>query len=266
VAESLLLPSNEQTRAAWKRNVREVQKAGERQFSEHVRVSNNSKTGVSVNVPLSTCSSKTSACSKYCYALRGPISFTNSVSVEVNNQAVFDSLKTASQQKVDYEASLIAGQVQLRGHPFLRWNGSGELTPGAVRVLEAFSRLFPTIPVWVSTRSMALARSLPPKRQSLHIMLSTDSTTSAQNWQDTIQLKKERDYFIAWTRIDQFEVVPKEVDVVFNLHLGIGRLDKKCVRTCPATLPNVNHDQICTKCQFCWKSDRRKKGHPLNLK
>src|SRR3989304_8921164 len=106
----------------------------------HLHVSENSKTGSSINVPIATtCQNKTAACTQYCYGLLGPISLQASIQTHVENQAVLNRLATASYKAVKEEADYSAAVLTVRGHNFLRWNGVGDLSLGSVRLLRALS-------------------------------------------------------------------------------------------------------------------------------
>ena len=78
---------------------------------EHVYVSNNTKTGVSINLPIFGTCNPTAGCMKYCYALRGPMVFGHTLVKLAENFNKFAELEGATQEIINSEALRIASTL-----------------------------------------------------------------------------------------------------------------------------------------------------------
>jgi hypothetical protein len=233
-------------------------------------LSKNDKTGLSINTSIAKSCRPTPACSVYCYGLDGRIRMPASLQRQAENAAMFSVEEWG--QLAD-EAMDIAHVVS-RQQDFLRMFGVGDLQPGSVYFINQLSQYSKTIKpkfrIWVSTRKFDLAQNLVDNA-NLHVMLSFDSSTPAKWKTMGLRLLAERrpQFFAAWVRQSDDEVVPKWVDVVFEQHRhGHGRANRKPhKRACPATIhasrpESVELDGACAKCNFCFDAKRRE-GTPL---
>ena len=141
-----------------------------------LQLSMNHVVGVSLNVAIVGSCTPTRQCRESCYALRGMIAWTNAVRVQARNLLRLQQLEHASIDVVRDEAAWVAGEVRRRGFDVLRVNGSGDLVPGTVRLVNELSRRHRWLQLWIATRKPALAARIV-RRQNVAVMLSADRTT-----------------------------------------------------------------------------------------
>lgn len=233
-------------------------------------LSKNDKTGMSINTSIAHTCRPTPACSIYCYGLDGRIRMPASLQRQAENAAVFSIEEWG--QLAD-EAMDIAHVVS-RQQDFLRMFGVGDLQAGSVYFINQLSEyaksVKPKFRIWVSTRKFDLATNLVDNK-NLHVMLSFDSSTPAKWKTMGLRLLAERrpQFFAAWVRQSDDEIVPRWVDVVFEMHRhGFGRAKHKPhAKACPATIHascpgSVELEGACAKCNFCFDAKRRE-GTPL---
>lgn len=227
-------------------------------------VSNNDKTGFSINTPIALTCRPTKLCAQTCYALSGPIAFPTAVARQAQNWLRFEHLEDASQAEVDREADRLAALI-LPHQDWLRFFGGGDLQPGSVRLINAVVKRCPDLTLWVATRRLDLAEGLNGGR-SLHLMLSTDRTTTPDFWKKArVQIAKRRGQaFIAYVQEKADETVPDDVLVIFAMHRPGGWRapwsgEAKDARLCPATIDGgAPHKDACDSCRRCFDLERRK--------
>ncbi len=227
-------------------------------------LSENSKTGHSINVPIPLTCKPTAACSKYCYGLNGaPVSWPFALARQAQNYLRFEALATAPQEDVDREADRIAGGVLYHGRDWLRVFGVGDLQLGSVRFINTLLKRHPALRLWVATRQFTLAKKLS-RAKNLHLMLSTDGTTLKKDWEAVRRLAKTRgpNTYIAYVQREEADVAPPDVKIVFAEHRGSSRgawtLDDADPRTCPATVKGGEpHTDACARCRFCFDAPKR---------
>jgi hypothetical protein len=168
-------------------------------LSKHIYLSKNAKTGISVNSRILPCRVEldgvrfrlegtcqpTEWCKKKCYARHGHFVTWNrenhdDLSVQQRrfllNSLVFNHYDNSSQEAVDQEADHIVGGAVSEGYDNVRWNGGGDLSPGAVKIINAITRRHPNFRVWGFTRRPEMALRLSP-RPNLVFTVSLDPTT-----------------------------------------------------------------------------------------
>jgi hypothetical protein len=221
---------------------------------EHVRVSNNGKTGISINLSIVETCQPTKECMSYCYGMRGPIGFKNSLLSQHANTLRFKVLETSSQNEVNKEALNIAKEIDKSKKNWIRWNGVGDLIPGSVRVINALSNLRPDIVQWVVTRKVEEVKNLLDSK-AIKVLFSVDTSTPPQILERAKILKrsfKKAKFRFSWTRRDE-TIPPKFVHIVFNEHRGRKRGNwNDDSRVCEATLPEKPHEDICNSCRRCF--------------
>jgi hypothetical protein len=236
-------------------------------------LSNNAKTGLSVNASIRDSCRPTPACSIYCYGLVGRIAMPAALQRQAENSALF-SVDEGDWAQLADEAVDVAHVVS-RQQDFLRMFGVGDLQPGSVyfiNQLSVYAKVAkPKFRIWVSTRKFDLAERLVDNK-NLHVMLSFDVSTPAK-WRTAglkLLARRRPQFFAAWVRQEPGEVVPSWVDVVFEMHKhGHGRAKRAGhPKACPATI----HEKFpgaqplagaCSKCQWCFDSAKRAQGSPL---
>jgi hypothetical protein len=235
---------------------RTAEVAADRVMSRYLYVSNNSKTGVSINLPIAGSCTPTRACRQYCYAMEGPIVRNNSLGRQVDNLNLLNELETAPQDRVNVVVLVLAGDIDRANRQWIRWHGVGDLVPGSVRVINTLVEKRPDLVQWVVTRKPGEAIKLRD-HPSIRLLLSFDASTAKTT---TEKLKNLRHHFkkakvrFSWVREDE-QMAPPDMDIVFHEHTGRFRLDvkKQDSRTCYATLPGVSHENACDSCQRCFE-------------
>lgn len=230
-------------------------------------LSRNTKTDLSINVPIALTCNPTKACAAYCYGLSGPIAFPLAVARQVQNYLVFDRLATAPVMEVNHEADRIGMLAEYFDADFIRMFGVGDFQPGSVRFVNALARRHPTLHVWVSTRKPGMARQLV-RRSNLHIMLSADRTTKPQSLLAMRKLVRRfrGQAFIAYVQQAPDDVPAEDTKVVFANHRPGGNRASWTAknpdpRMCPATIEGgLSHDSACANCRFCFSTEKRAKG------
>lgn len=237
---------------------------------EHLFLSKNDKTGWSINTSIAMTCQPTRACQQYCYGLTGRIAMPGALNRQAENATFFSVEDWA--QLADEAVDLT--HVVSRQQGFLRIFGVGDLQPGSVYFINQMatyaSGAKPAFQIWLSTRKFELASRLVVS-PNLHVMMSFDHTTPPKAKARGLALLMERrpQWFAAWVRLSEDEVIPDWVSVVFEEHrLGRGRANRVPERrACPATVHEdhggVSHDGACAKCRYCFDVDKRALGSPL---
>lgn len=251
--------------ALWRRLYRDTKRAAQQipAVPPRLRLSENAVVGVSLNVPMvGNCQGKTAICARTCYAGKGTLAFTGAISVQVANQRRLDHLATAPIQELRVEADLLAHGVQAQGLDVLRINGSGDLSPGSVRLINVLSRRHPELRLWIASRRTDLARKIH-LRPNVYLMLSADQSTPPAKLAQMLRLRRKdpRRVRLAWLRVGD-EPVPPEVAVVFREHRGSFRSSLPLdARDCPKTVPlaegGIAHENACLRCRACFSDAPR---------
>lgn len=180
-----------------------------------------------------------------------------SVRLQTRNYSLALHLATAPIADVNFAADALALDAMRTRATFLRWNGVGDLTEGAVRVLNACLKRHPTLVHWVTTRKFDLARTIRD-HPALFLMPSLDGTETPERGKQYRKLLKafgKATIHVAWVRRKNNPLAPPpETFVVFNEHTMAHRSgDDTDPRTCPATVPGgLEHEGACTKCRRCF--------------
>lgn len=236
---------------------------------ERLFVSKNDKTGWSINTSIAQTCSPTRACAEYCYGLGGRIVMPAALRRQAENTAFFDK---QTPQVITNEAIDIVHVVS-RTHNFLRMFGVGDLQLGSVLFINQMATYAiarkPTFSIWVATRKVALAEQLEDEK-NLHVMLGFDGTTSPKRMAaGRALLDRGPNWFGAWVKREEAEIVPPWISVVFEEHkAGSGRAKRAPdPKACPATI----HESLgsskalvdaCSQCRYCFDVKRRENQKP----
>jgi hypothetical protein len=228
----------------------------------NIFLSDNSKTGYSINVSIARTCQPTRACQSYCYGLESRIALPASLNRHAENAARFDFLEDAPEAVVQEEARIIAARV-LKKQSFLRVFGVGDLQPGSVRFINTLAAIAPELTLWVATRKFELARGLEV-RPNVHVMLGTDASMSPKRLEQSRALVQEKGptFYIAYVQQFEDEKIPEDVSVAFAEHHWHGRAKwsegEVAAQLCPATVVGgAAHDNACDKCRYCFSSGVR---------
>lgn len=231
-------------------------------------VSTNDKTGYSINTPIAETCRPTEACAKYCYGNTGRISMSGALRRQYENFVRFQTLERASKRDLEDEADRVFHAVYPQ-QTFLRFFGVGDLTPGAVRLINVLAKRHPRLALWVATRKLELAKKLV-RSPNLHIMVSLDASTKGDEFHEYWNFIQARGplAFAAYVQQHKNEAVPKWAEVIFAEHKPGGNRapwteDSDDWRLCPATVVDgADHNGACFRCRYCFTVERRAKGRP----
>lgn len=225
---------------------------------QRIYVSENSKTGMSVNTPIVGTCKPTKACSSYCYGLTGPISFKPSLRKQFDNLKRFEYLETVCSSDLQKEASRIYHTVRPE-HTYLRFFGVGDLTPGSVRLINALSAMYPDLILWVASRKISLASKLHI-HDNVFVMLSVDQSTPKSDLNSFRALIKKHSphVFASYTQLSEDDTPPDWIYTVFAHHKVGGKRSTWSKgttdsRMCPATIQDgAEHENACDRCRRCF--------------
>lgn len=224
---------------------------------EKIYLSSNTKTGISINVSIAGTCNPTKLCMSSCYAMRGPMVFSESQKRQTENFILFQYLETAPESEVVRIVHELAKDVQRGRNPqnWFRWNGSGDLIPGSVRVINKFAELYPNIIQWVISRKPAMIETLAD-HPAIRLLVSLDETTPMDIKLRLLATKKRfkrthTKFSYIRTSEDQ-KINVRQVSIVFNEHIGLKKVNHKDSRTCPATTKDASHEGACNKCRKCF--------------
>jgi len=135
-------------------------------------LSHNKVTGWSVNFPIYSTCQPSGVCAKTCYALTGPITWTNSLKKQKVNEYL------CKEAPIDFAESVIKEcdkHIKKDSRFFLRWNGTGDLFDESIESLDHIAEQLPALPIWVVTRIPKYAQALLLKdRRNIFVHFSLD--------------------------------------------------------------------------------------------
>jgi hypothetical protein len=268
-------------------------------LSKHIHLSKNVKTGISINSRIEPCTVEldgilfglegtcqpTEWCRKKCYARQGHFATWNKKTMEglsvqqrryLMNSLIFNHYDYDSPDAVDREADHIVGQAVAEGFNNVRWNGGGDLSPGAVKIINAITARHPNFLVWGFTRRPDMALQLAP-RPNLVFTVSLDPLTPPWGAEGA-----ERDALLvaayhlggrmayateipgdpkireleAWLEVMASDSV--RLHTVFGHHVSVKHTVVGHRRECPAT--SKKDDVGCQKCRWCFMPDSQLKS------
>ena len=253
-----------QTASLWKRgrqrHLQLIQEVDDEELPSKLHLTDNSKTGISIDFAIHKTCTPTAVCmgvgedSAGCYALRGFMSFPNAVRMHARNQRLADYLEKASLREVHRVVDALYSDLP-RGLDWLRWNGAGDLSPGACRMINAFTARYDDILLWVISRKPDMIAKLRD-RKTLKLLMSLDHSTPEKTaarlraFTKKFKVGKAR---LAYTRVSEEDVPPKDAWVIFNKHVGGSFNDWPHKNVCPSSLPDTNHVNACDPCRRCFR-------------
>jgi hypothetical protein len=236
----------------------ECLKAGESMLSH------NKVTGSSVNFPIAETCSPSKLCIKTCYFARGGPSWPESLKKQYR---LYNSVKADPEAAAERLAKEI--NRKFRKLSFLRWNGGGDLFPESVRMLNAFAKLCPDLPIWVVTR-LAVHAATVEQAPNVFVHFSLDMHSKDRREAFEQLPKKTTNYFYSY-QCDKGE------------HPGAAQLEGISVLFYdwykpPANYPDIEDEVICPLnketditgvCEWCrrcfnGKAVKHSRKHSLN--
>jgi len=227
----------------------ETKQAG---IPEKIYYSSNTKTGGSINLPIAGTCNPTKLCMASCYAMRGPMVFSNSIQKQTENFILFQYLETASEAEVERVCHAL--KKDIKDQNWIRWNGSGDLIPGSVRVINKFAELYPNVIQWVISRKPAMIATLSDHK-AIRLLVSLDETTPVAVATKLRAMKaffKKTKVKLSYIRTAEQQKIPNGISIVFNEHIGTKRLAHSDKRTCHATVAGNTHEDSCDTCRRCF--------------
>jgi hypothetical protein len=199
-------------------------------------LSENSKTGCSLNLPIAGHCRPTKNCSRTCYARYGH----TALPVSKNKQRwLSDYLKGS-------DITQLIGEC--RGRTAVRLNGTGDLNKEHVPNILKLAKTCPATVFYGMTRKIEIAKALNNKLPNLKFMVSVDSSTPKSIWENYKGT-------LCWGPRFAGDVVPnlKNIRTIFPYHFA-GKIVKKDhmphdPRDCPAIWHKVSG---CLSCGKCW--------------
>lgn len=188
-----------------------------------------------------------------CYALMGFMGYPKAVEAQARNLHLVRRLETAEQHEVDFVADALYARLP-RGTDWLRWNGAGDLTPGAIRVINALTLKHPDLRLWVISRKPEMTKLLAD-RPSLRLLLSLDRSTPtaiADELRRSLRRFRKAIGRLAYVRVSETDMPPPDVWVVFNKHATGNKHGWRHPKVCHATLPDQPHENACNSCRYCF--------------
>jgi len=196
-------------------------------------ISENPKTGASINLPLDHCA-PTKLCKMMCYAKSGPIALPVT---KRKQKYVSDYLTGNDITQLIHECFFL---------PSVRLNGSGDLLKKHVsNIIQLASTCLNTM-FYGMTRKPYIAEALNNKLPNLKFLLSVDASTSKK-------LIKDYTGTICFGPRRACDKVPKDKRIVvvfpYHCHGTVIQGIPKHSLDCPAVRHEVNG---CHECKRCW--------------
>lgn len=242
-------------------------------------LSSNAKTSLSLDFPIGHTCSPTSLCARVCYASRPgtPARWDKSVRMRLRTLRYFQLAtprEAADRLWHEFDRQRRHKVWRDRGTrlDFLRVNGTGDLTPEVVRVLNLFAEEHPEITLWVVSRKPTVAAGLVP-RANLFLQLSTDATTTpaARALMQSVMAGNPRAY-LSFLRTKPNDD-PKGAAIIFNEKQTEG-LPYDGIADCPVDAGRLELGNIrgvggtaCSKCRKCFNPntlERQRTGAALD--
>ena len=205
-------------------------------------VSENSKTGISINFPVSTTCKPTKVCQQICYACRMPshIAMPNALRKAWTTYYYFEDNEVAViAERLYREFKIFERRIGLKK---LRWNGVGDLFPKAVEVLNYMAEHYDVTHLVYSRRPEMINQLIVSPR--LHVLYSLDESS----WQRWTEVTRPTTAF-GYLRTSDF-VPPIPLSVVLRAHRQWKELpDHKA--DCPVDAHVIPHTHGCIGCNIC---------------
>jgi hypothetical protein len=198
-------------------------------------LSENSKCGRSINLPIKSHCRPTKNCSRTCYARKGHTALPSNKKKQV---WVSNYLKGLDLSELITEC---------KKRTAVRLSGTGDLNKDHVLGIRRLARACPNTMLWGMTRKLEIARALNGKYPNLKLMVSIDSSSPAEitKYQGTL----------CWGPRLATDVIPKNLNIhtVFPYH-NSGKVVQ------PKAMPHDNRDCAavwhkisgCHECGRCW--------------
>lgn len=215
-----------------------------RQMKEHL-ASPNRKTGYSINFDIEKTCNPTSLCREVCYARKGPISWPAAIQKQ---DRVLEIFKKEDPERIAYEIGEGCIRKELE---FLRWCGSGDLFPEAVKVLNIIGEKYPETKHWIVTRKPGMAKRLIAA-PNFYIMFSLDGSCESKQRKKLVDNYSHPRIYYSFMRQSMDEDT-MGASIVFNLQQKKKQLGYDNKKTCcPVDAGIIPLEGACSKCKKCF--------------
>jgi hypothetical protein len=197
-------------------------------------LSDNSKTGASINLPIIGHCTPTKNCAKSCYAKTGPCTWKNSTRKQI---WVSNYLAGKNIQELIKET---------RRKTAVRLSGTGDLNPQHLPNLFSLAVQCPDTMLWGMTRKTDLAKEINGRYPNLKLLVSVDASSPSSVW-------NYQGALCYGPRLPE-DTVPKDsrIHTIFPLHIH-GKV-KDTMPAHPKDCQAVYHRiSGCMECGRCWK-------------
>lgn len=224
-------------------------------------LSANAKTSISLDFPIGRTCDPTPLCARTCYASspRAATTWRKSLRKRLRNLRYFELEEPdAAIARLTREFASArrrwAGRARL---DYLRVNGTGDLFPALVPVLNGFAERNPDVRVWIVTRRFDLAAGIA-RLANVYLQLSLDARTPLRLMAEARRLVEEhpRAYF-SYLRTSR-EDVTRGAAIVFN-EKHTPDLPYHGKTDCPVDAGRLALDNVrgvggtaCAKCRKCF--------------
>jgi len=203
-------------------------------------LSDNKKTGRSIDLPIKGHCCPTRLCIKYCYARTGHQAWPNSRAKQVRISNYLNHFKNK-------DISELIKECQAR--TAVRLNGCGDLNPEHVKAIVNLAEQCQMTQFWGMTRKMHIAEALNGIFPNLHLLLTADATSPKSIW--------EYQGAMCFGPRRPKDTVPDDdrIKIVFPRHFA-GRVSKGMPRHQKDCLAVWHDISGCVECGRCWNWDK----------
>lgn len=229
-----------------KRTRAEIPLFEQRFFVQGAVISNNAKTGGSINLPIHGTCEPSAVCQRVCYACTG---WFVKQAVQEHALAVYQWFLRTPPHVCAWR---LADECDGKGLKYLRWNGSGDLIPETVATINALAVLRPDITQVIYSRKPAMINALSV-HPSIVVNLSLDRSSLAIA--DQVVRPEVRGTYLRETDDDIPPVYcgHYKIEVVFPVVRRGKHLPVREARDCPADAGRIPVAGACVSCLRCFK-------------
>ena len=197
-------------------------------------LSENSKTGCSINLPIKGHCRPTKNCAATCYA-------------RVGHTALPSNLK-----KQNWVSNYLKGRnisdliKECQTRTAVRLSGTGDLQTEHVPNILRLARQCPATQFWGMTRKLEIAKALNNHLPNLKVMVSVDSSSPEAVW-------KYQGTLCWGPRFASDKIIPKRIKVIFPYHCTGRIVQAKFMPNDKRDCPGIRHTKDgCLSCRRCW--------------
>jgi hypothetical protein len=231
------------------RRTKRLRKAESEALGRHEKICSwNTKTGFSVNFPITGTCRPTAVCAKVCYGARAgrPITWDKALRKYIRVHRYFQE---ASPEEI---ADRIHKEYAGRKMTFLRWNGVGDLFRESVEVINRIAVRHPEMVLWIATRIPEMARLVTRESESIYLQFSLDASPECRRRKAIIARSRHPRLYHSFLRMSMDEDT-MGARIVYNAQQRKQDLQVDDSRTvCPVDGGLMPIEGACEKCRLCF--------------